>query len=355
MFTDNEQIRYSRHFNVKKIGQAGQTKLKQASVLCVGAGGIGSPALLYLAAAGIGRIGIVDHDTVSLSNLQRQILFQSNECGEPKVDRATNRLQQLNPTITIETHPEQLNLDNAEQLIKDYDIVLDGTDNYPSRYLVNDVCHFLNKPLIAASIFQFSGQLSLFNFANGPCYRCLYPQQPDSTLSPNCSEAGVLGVIPGILGTLAALEVIKVILNLGKNLAGRLAVFDGLKHSLKDYQINTSPNCPLCNESKHYHELNTPSLIKQLSQAELESLVNAEKDNCLLIDVRSLAEYQQSHLSNSLCYPLDKLLKQSSPDLPKDKKLLLYCSKGIRSQRAAEWLQTQGYQQFYVLRGGLDT
>lgn len=351
-FSSEEELRYNRHFAVNKVGVAGQHKLKKTAVLCIGAGGIGSPALLYLAAAGIGTLGIIDNDTVSLSNLQRQVLFSTEEQGQLKTACAANRLTALNPEITINTHPSRLNLDNAESLISAYDIILDGTDNYASRYLINDVCHTLKKPLVAASIFQFSGQLSLFNVPNGPCYRCLYPESPTPSLSPNCSEAGVLGVTPGILGTLAALEVIKVRLQLGDTLAGKLAIFDGLKQSLKHYAFSVSKDCPLCSGKAHYRDLHPQNLITTLSQTELPPFIEQEKQQLLLIDVRTEAEHQHFHLPGSQCLPLDQLTQQAN-SLPKDKKLLLYCAKGTRSQQAAEWLQNQGYQQLYVLEGGL--
>lgn len=355
IFSSEELIRYSKHLNITRIGENGQKKLKHSSVLCVGAGGIGGPALLYLASQGIGKIGIIDNDDVSLSNLHRQILFSTEQCAQRKTDCSKKQLLSLNPNINVHLYHENLHVKNAENILSSYDIILDGTDNYESRYLINDVSHYLKKPLVAASVFQFSGQIGLFNYNGGPCYRCLYPEKPDAGLIPNCSEAGVLGVIPGILGTMAALEVVKVILNIGDTLTGKLGVFNGLDMSLKLYTFHPSKECVLCHGTHHYDNLNLKENVNYISADEIDDTLQYDNEEIMLIDVRSKKEHDFYHLPNSILYPLPDMLNSKQLSLPcRGLKTIIYCEKGNRSKEAVQFLQKHGYNNVYSLEGGIE-
>ena len=241
-----EITRYSRHLIMPEVGMDGQLKLKQAKVLCIGTGGLGAPLGLYLAAAGVGRIGLVDFDKVDLSNLQRQILFDTNDIGRPKIEAATNRLRNLNPDIQIDNFETRLTSENALDILKDYDIVVDGTDNFPTRYLVNDACVILGKPNVYGSIFRFEGQITIFGYPGGPCYRCLYPEPPPPGLVPSCAEGGVLGVLPGIVGAIQAAETLKLIIGKGEPLVGRLLLFDALAMRFRELKLRKNPECPVC-------------------------------------------------------------------------------------------------------------
>lgn len=254
-FTQEQLTRYSRHFLLPEVGEAGQARLLDAKVLMVGAGGLGSPSAYYLAAAGVGTLGIVDHDVVDLSNLQRQILHSNDRIGEPKTESARQTLQGLNPDVRVVPYAERLGSDNVMEVIADYDIVVDGCDNFPTRYLVNDACVMTGKPNVHGSIFQFEGQVSVFHPGNGPCYRCLYPEPPPPGMAPSCAEAGVLGVLPGLIGTIQAVETIKLILGKGDSLAGRLLHFNTLTMEVNTLRLRQDPECPMCGEKPTIHEL----------------------------------------------------------------------------------------------------
>lgn len=254
-FTQEQLTRYSRHFLLPEVGEAGQARLLDARVLMVGAGGLGSPSAYYLAAAGVGTLGIVDHDVVDLSNLQRQILHSNDRIGEPKTESARQTLQGLNPDVRVVPYAERLSSDNVMEVIADYDIVVDGCDNFPTRYLVNDACVMTGKPNVHGSIFQFEGQVSVFHPGNGPCYRCLYPEPPPPGMAPSCAEAGVLGVLPGLIGTIQAVETIKLILGKGDSLAGRLLHFNTLTMEVNTLRLRQDPECPMCGEKPTIHEL----------------------------------------------------------------------------------------------------
>ena len=254
-FTQEQLTRYSRHFLLPEVGEAGQARLLDARVLMVGAGGLGSPSAYYLAAAGVGALGIVDHDVVDLSNLQRQILHSNDRIGEPKTESARQTLQGLNPDVRVVPYAERLSSDNIMEIIADYDIVVDGCDNFPTRYLVNDACVMTGKPNVHGSIFQFEGQVSVFHPGNGPCYRCLYPEPPPPGMAPSCAEAGVLGVLPGLIGTIQAVETIKLILDKGDSLAGRLLHFNTLTMEVSTLRLRQDPECPMCGEKPTIHDL----------------------------------------------------------------------------------------------------
>ena len=252
--TKEEIQRYSRHLIMPEVGMDGQLKLKQAKVLCIGTGGLGAPLGLYLAAAGVGRIGLVDFDTVDSTNLQRQILFSTTDVGRPKIAAAADRLRGLNPDIQIDTFETRLTSDNALDLFKDYDIIVDGTDNFPTRYLVNDACVLLGKPNVYGSIFRFEGQITVFGAPGGPCYRCLYPEPPPPGLVPSCAEGGVLGVLPGIVGSIQAAETLKLIIGKGESLVGRLLLFDALAMRFRELKLRKNPECPVCGDASHRDE-----------------------------------------------------------------------------------------------------
>lgn len=359
-FSTSELIRYSRHFSLPEVGVTGQKKLKAARVLCIGAGGLGSPLLIYLAASGIGTIGIVDADLVDLSNLQRQLLYTTNDLKKPKAATAKDKLLQINPELIVKNYNIYLKKDNAFDLIKDYDIVVDGTDNFATRYLVNDVCFYLKKPNVYASIFQFEGQCSVFNFQEGPCYRCLYPEPPPQGLIPNCAEGGILGVIAGIMGSIQANEVIKLILNIGESLAGRLLTVDALSMRFKEYQIHKHFDCCLCIKNKdfdsfHDYDLSScelpPNLHKnEISVSKLQELKNQNED-FILLDVREQYEYDICNLGGQLI-PLTILEKQLGA-LDRNKNYIVYCKTGIRSKQAVNFMVLHGFTSVKNLAGGI--
>ena len=347
-FNQDELQRYRRHFSVPEIGIKGQLKLKNSSILLIGAGGIGAPAALYLAACGIGKIGIIDDDSVELSNLQRQILYTSQDNGKAKVNCAKTALNKLNANVDIETIKQRINADNAADLIAEYDLIIDGSDNYPTRYIVNDACYSQQKPLLSASIFNFNGQLSLFNYQDGPCYRCLYQDPPAADLIPNCAQAGVLGVVPGILASLAVNEAIKLFLQTGENLSGKLVNFDGLKLELKKYQISKHPNCPCCQLQQKFQ----PAQKAHTSQVPIityQELQNTK--DYLLLDVREAWEHELGHLPNSRHVPLGELIAADLNE-HKNQKIVVYCRSGMRSAKAVRMLQAAGFAGAVSLDGG---
>lgn len=358
VFSPKELQRYSRHFNLSEVGVEGQARLKAARVLCVGAGGLGSPLLLYLAAAGVGTLGIVDHDVVEISNLQRQVLFTTNNIGQNKTIAAANQIRALNPEITVNTYKTQLNVDNIEEIVASYDIIADLTDNFATRFLINDYCASVKKPTVSASIYQFEGQLSVFNTNDGPCYRCLFAHSPDSDAIPNCELGGVLGVLPGVVGTLQATEIIKLILNTGKLLTGRLLIYNALSLTFKEFEIKKDPNCPCCSNLTYPSTIATEG-VTPMSKHHLTSITPEELANLkqtaadfFLLDVREPYEYEISNIGGYLI-PLSELPSRLD-ELNKNQPIVVHCKVGGRSKMAAELLVRSGFHNVKNLEGGID-
>jgi len=366
-FTKEELARYNRHIIIPEFGEAAQQKLKAARVLIIGSGGLGSPALLYLTAAGVGTIGIVDFDVVDDSNLQRQVLFDIHEIGKPKVEAARRRLEALNPHVRFILHNTHINSGNALDIIKDYDVVADGTDNFPTRYLVNDATLLLDKPNVYASIFQFEGQVSVFNYVNrqgerGPNYRDLYPTPPPPGLVPSCAEGGVLGVLPGIIGSLQALEVIKVITGIGEPLSGRFFTFDALNFENRTFNIKRRDDNPVNGKNPTIHELIDyeqfcgmraveEKPVKEITVQELyDWQVKGKKFK--LIDVREPYEYKIVQIGGDLI-PL-ATVSEHADQIPRDVDVVMYCNAGVRSLKAIRELEEKfGFGNLYNLKGGI--
>lgn len=348
-----ELKRYNRHIILPEIGKEGQEKLNKASVLVIGAGGLGCPVLLYLAAAGIGKIGIVDFDVVDESNLQRQVLYTTQDIGLPKALQAQKRLQHLNPFLTIEAHPLKINRDNALELFADYDIIVDGSDSFATRYLVNDASVMLHKPLVFGSIFKFEGQVSVFNYQGGPTYRCLYPEPPNEGEVPNCSEIGVMGVLPGITGTMQANEVIKIVTGLGEVLSGKLLMFDALSMTFNTISFSPIP------ENKQIKALIDYELfcgienskIKEISPEGLKKKIQ-NQENFQLIDVRNEDEFEKFNIGGQLI-PLAGFENRLS-EIARDREVVLICQSGKRSAKAASILEKHQYAKVLNLKGGLN-
>jgi len=364
--TPQELVRYSRHIKLSEVGEDGQRRLKRASVLIVGAGGLGSPAALYLAAAGVGRIGIVDFDTVDLSNLQRQLLHDTDHVGARKTNSASARLGAINPLVRVETIDEELSAANALDVIAAYDMVIDGTDNFKTRYLTNDACVLLGKPNIYGSVLRFEGQASVFATPEGPCYRCLFPEPPPPGLVPSCAEAGVLGVLPGLVGTIQATEAIKIILGIGDTLAGRLLLVDALAMSFRTIRLRRDPDCPACGTREiqsliDYDELCAPratalgqraASVQEITPRDLAERVR-RGDLIDLIDVREPYEWRIARIDGARLIPLGQLggaLAEFQPD----RDVVLYCHHGFRSRTAAEFLVERGFRRVWNLTGGID-
>jgi sulfur-carrier protein adenylyltransferase/sulfurtransferase len=365
--TTDDLSRYSRHLILPEVGTEGQQKLKAARVLCVGTGGLGSPLALYLTAAGIGTLGLVDFDVVDSSNLQRQIIHSTKDIGRKKIDSAEEKLTALNPAIKIVKHETMLTSANALDIIKDYDIVADGTDNFPTRYLVNDACVLLGKPNAYGSIFRFEGQASVFATESGPCYRCLYPEPPPPGLVPSCAEGGVLGILPGLVGVIQATEVIKLILGKGETLAGRLLLVDALNMRFRELKLRKNPDCPVCGTNptvtrlidyeqfcgimpETSQEKNMKNGIPQISVKELKARRDAGED-VFLLDVREPYEYQIAQIGGTLIPQND--VPNRLADIPRDREIVVQCRSGARSQRIAELLKQSGYTQVVNLAGGI--
>lgn len=358
--TDRELAHYSRQLSLRDLGAEGQAKLKRASVLLVGLGGLGSPLAMYLAAAGVGRIGIVEFDAVDASNLHRQVLFGHSQLSEPKLACGAARLRDLNPNVAIEEHPCRLTRDNARRLIADYDIVADGADNFATRYLVNDSCVLEGKPLVSASILAFEGQLSVYNHAGGPCYRCLFPEPSPASLVPSCAEGGVLGVLPGVMGTLQATEVVKLILGLGAIASGRLIHYDALALAFATFHVARNPDCALCGTRPTIHELvdydafcsgDVETSLPQLSPSQAAKLAESEP-GVAFIDVRDRHERLVDTLPGSTHVPLEQLIDAGVP-FPTTACLVVFCASGSRSLLAVETLRRRGYERVHNLDGGL--
>ena len=375
--SNNEIARYSRHLILPEVGMEGQQKLKAAKVLCVGTGGLGAPMTYYLAAAGVGTIGLVDFDVVDESNLQRQIIHSTKDVGRPKIDSAAEKLTALNPNIKIVKHETMLTSANAMEIIKDYDIVADGTDNFPTRYLVNDACVLSgNKPNAYGSIFRFEGQASVFATEDGPCYRCLYPEPPPPGLVPSCAEGGVLGILPGLVGVIQATEVIKLILGNGEPLIGRLLLVDSLGMRFRELKLRKNPDCPVCGKNPTVTELidyqqfcgitpepkadqvNQTTLnqtpvqngIPQISPRELKQRLDSGED-LFVLDVREPHEYQIANLGAKLI-PLGDLPARVG-ELDKNREIVVHCKSGGRSQKASEFLAQNGFKNVQNLAGGI--
>jgi molybdopterin/thiamine biosynthesis adenylyltransferase/rhodanese-related sulfurtransferase len=370
MSLSNDEVkRYSRHLIMPEVGVEGQEKLKQGSVLCVGAGGLGSPAALYLAAAGVGRIGIVDFDVVDYSNLQRQVIHGTPDVGRSKLASAKDRLLALNPHITVDTYETALSSKNALELFKPYDVILDGTDNFPTRYLTNDACVLLGKPNAYGSIFRFEGQASVFATKNGPCYRCLYPEPPPPGLVPSCAEGGVLGVLPGVIGTIQATEAIKLIMGIGEPLIGRFVIYDALRMKFRELKLKKDPDCPVCGTHPTVTELidyeqfcgvapaaqevavSTASNETETDVKELKRKIDAKED-FFLLDVREPNEFKIGRIPGSTLIPLGEV-PQRFAEIPRDKEIIVHCKMGARSARAASFLREQGFTNVKNLKGGI--
>ena len=363
--TNLEVARYSRHLIMPEVGMRGQLKLKEASVLCIGAGGLGSPVALYLAAAGVGRIGIVDFDVVDYSNLQRQVIHGTPDVGRPKLDSARDRLNAINPEVTVETHDVALSSDNALDLLTGYDIIVDGTDNFPTRYLVNDACVLLGKPNVYGSIFRFEGQASVFATKDGPCYRCLYPEPPPPGLVPSCAEGGVLGILPGVVGTIQATEAVKLIIGVGEPLINRFMIYDALRMRFRELKLRKDPECPVCGENPTVTELIdyeqfcgiVPAATTD-TQASDDTTVEELKgrldrqDGVFVLDVREPQEYQICRIPDSTLIPLGDL-PQRLTELEGHDDMVVHCKSGVRSAKAVKLLREAGFSKAKNLRGGI--
>jgi len=365
--TTDDLSRYSRHLILPEVGMEGQRKLKAAKVLCVGTGGLGSPMAFYLAAAGIGTLGLVDFDVVDASNLQRQIIHSTKDIGRKKLDSAEEKLVALNPVLNVVKHDTLLSSANALDILKDYDIVADGTDNFPTRYLVNDACVLLGKPNVYGSIFRFEGQASVFATEEGPCYRCLYPEPPPPGLVPSCAEGGVLGILPGLVGVIQATEVIKLILGNGAPLIGRLLLVDALNMRFRELKLRKNPECPVCGEHptvtqlidyqqfcgivpESAQESSVKNGIPQMTVKELKRRLDAGED-LQLIDVREPYEVQIAQMGGKLIPQND--VPQRLAEIDRDREVVVHCRSGARSQRIAEFLKQNGYPRVANLAGGI--
>ncbi len=369
MELNNDEIRrYSRHLILPEVGLNGQKKICSSSVLCIGAGGLGSPIAMYLAAAGIGKIGILDFDAVDFSNLQRQIIHGTEDVGRPKTDSAKATLNRINPNVEVIIHNTRITSENALDLIRPYDIVVDGTDNFPTRYLTNDACVLLKKPNVYGSIFRFEGQASVFApHLGGPCYRCLYPEPPPPGMVPSCAEGGVLGVLPGIIGTIQATEILKLALGKGSSLVGRLLLFNALDMKFRELKLRRDPQCPLCGESPTITELIDYEMFCGISpepavptdrpdEVTVQEMKRALEDSKLgirVIDVREPDEYQIAHVNGVPLLPLSAL-SQRFTELDPNQQYYIHCKSGVCSLRALEFLREQGFKYLKSVKGGID-
>jgi adenylyltransferase/sulfurtransferase len=365
-FSRDDLLRYSRHLLLPEVGVAGQKRLRQAKVLVVGAGGLGSPTALYLAAAGVGEIGLVDFDAVDLSNLQRQVLYSTADVGRPKLVAAAERLEGLNPGVRVVPHGHALSSANAMEVLRPYDVIVDGTDNFPTRYLVNDASVLLGKPNVYGSIYRFEGQVSVFDARRGPCYRCLYPEPPPPDLVPSCAEAGVLGVLPGVVGVLQATETVKLLLGIGEPLIGRLLLYDALAMSFRELKLKKNPDCVLCSAHPTQTGLidypafcgvpapgatpaavTVPVITPEALQAELRS-----DDPPLVIDVREPEEWALGHLAEARLIPKGQLAERVD-EITRAREVVLYCRSGTRSGQATRQLLDLGFRNVKSLQGGI--
>lgn len=360
-----ELQRYSRHLLIPQVGLDGQQRLKESSVLLVGSGALGSPAAMYLAAAGVGRLGLVDDDVVDVSNLQRQILHGESWVGRSKLESATARLREINPHVVIEAHKVRFNSDNALEIAARYDLIVDGSDNFPTRFLTNDTAFFLKKPLVFGAIHRFEGQTAVFApHLGGPCYRCLLPQMPTPGSVPSCAEAGVLGVLPGIIGSIQAMEAIKCLLGVGTLPLGKLTIYDALQSSFRSLRLQRDPQCRLCGDHPSVHGVAnaettassscslTPNDMESITTAELRKKIATGLDG-LLIDVRQPDEHAVAHIDGSRLIPLAELESQLG-SLPKDQKIYVHCKAGGRSAKAVQLMEAHGFLHAINVAGGMD-
>jgi sulfur-carrier protein adenylyltransferase/sulfurtransferase len=365
--TNDEVRRYSRHLILPEVGMAGQKKICSASVLCIGAGGLGSPIAMYLAAAGIGKIGIVDFDSVDFSNLQRQIIHGTEDVGRPKTLSAKETINAINPNVEVVLHNARLTSENAMDIIAQYDVVVDGTDNFPTRYLTNDACVLLKKANVYGSIFRFEGQASVFApHLGGPCYRCLYPEPPPPGMVPSCAEGGVLGVLPGIIGTIQATEIIKLALGKGSSLIGRLLLFNALDMNFRELKLRRDPQCPICGEKPTISKLidyeqfcgiaPEPAVAAfnpdEVTVQEMKKALDDPKLGIKVIDVREPDEYQIAHIEGVPLIPLGTL-PQRFTDLDPNQALYVHCKSGMRSLKAVQFLKEQGFKYAKSVKGGI--
>ncbi len=365
--TPAEIQRYARHLIMPEVAMAGQKRLKAAKVLCIGTGGLGAPLTLYLAAAGVGTLGLADFDVVDVSNLQRQIIHFTSDVGRPKIDSAEEKLRAINPDLNVRRHEHAVDSSNALELFADYDVIVDGTDNFPTRYLVNDACVLLGKPNVYGSIFRFDGQATVFHPPHGPCYRCLYPVPPPPDLVPNCAEGGVLGILPGLIGVIQATETVKLILGAGKPLIGRLLLYDALEMSFREMKVRKNPKCPICGPDPSIRELidyqefcgvrgpetsNSDSVPKdEITALELKACLD-RGEQTLILDVRNPEEITICRIAGSKVIPLPELparLGELDPGTP----MVVHCKSGVRSAKAIALLQAAGFSRLKNLKGGI--
>jgi adenylyltransferase/sulfurtransferase len=363
-FANEERLRYSRHLIMPEVTLAGQRRLKAARVLCIGAGGLGSPAALYLAAAGVGTLGLVDGDRVDLSNLQRQILHGTTDVGRSKLASARDRIADANPHVDVRLYETRFTSANALEIVRDYDVIVDGSDNFPTRYLSSDVCVFTGKPNVYGSVFRFDGQSTVFGpHLGGPCYRCLFPEPPPAGSVANCAEAGVLGVLPGIVGMLQAVEALKLILGLGDSLLGRLLHIDALKMKFREFKLRRDPECPVCGENPTIRELvDYEAFCGAAAPADadgdelsVEQLQRKRQvgESFLLLDVREPQEYEIARIDGGVLIPLRELPQRLS-ELAADQETVVYCHAGVRSAHAVQILRNAGFSRAINLTGGID-
>lgn len=361
----DEILRYSRHLIMPEVGMEGQLKLKQASVLLIGTGGLGAPLGMYLAAAGIGRIGLVDFDVVDHTNLQRQIIHGTKDVGRKKLDSAADTMHDINPYVQIDKYEVALTSENALDILKDYDLVIDGTDNFPTRYLVNDACVLLGKPNVYGSIFRFEGQATVFAYQGGPCYRCLYPEPPPPGLVPSCAEGGVLGILPGLIGVVQATEAVKLILGTGEPLVGRLMLYDALAMRFRELKLRRNPECPVCGDHPtikeliDYHqfcgvprETQEPVFVEgDLTALEVKQKID-RGENFILVDVREPHEYQIASIPQARLIPLGQVAQRLNELNPSDE-IVMHCKSGMRSAKAVDLLKQSGFRKVRNMKGGI--
>jgi len=366
--SQEEILRYSRHLIMPEVGMTGQEKIKNASILLIGCGGLGSPLSMYLAAAGVGHLGLVDFDLTDFTNLRRQVAFGTQDVGRPKVEATRDRINQINPNVKVTTYREKLTSENVMEIFKPYDIIIDGTDNFPTRYLVNDACVLLKKPNVYGSIFRFEGQATVFWAEKGPCYRCLYPEPPPPGMVPSCAEGGVLGILPGTIGLIQATEAIKMILGLGEPLTGRLLLYNAIDMKFREVKIQKDPECPICGKNPTIHALidyeqfcgiglgqeevtvNTNG-IPEMTVQELKAKID-KGEKYTLIDVREPHEYQIGKIPGSRLIPLGEIALRAA-EIDTADEVILQCRSGARSAKALEQLRTMGFKRLKNLKGGI--
>ncbi len=362
--TKDEVLRYSRHLIMPEVGMEGQIKLKAAKVLCIGAGGLGSPLAMYLAAAGVGVIGMVDFDVVDFTNLQRQIIHGTSDVGRPKLDSAAETLKEINPFVEVRKFETRLSSENALDIFREFDLVVDGTDNFPTRYLVNDACVLTGKPNVYGSIFRFEGQASVLATKDGPCYRCWYPEPPPPGLVPSCAEGGVLGILPGLVGVIQATEAVKLILGIGEPLIGRVLLVDALGMNFRQLKLKKNPDCPVCGTHRTItrlidyqqfcgirgEEAPVSTTVPEMTVEELKRRLDAKED-LFVLDVREPHEYQICHLNGHLI-PLGDLPKRVH-ELDSSREIVAHCRSGVRSAKAVDFLRQAGFKKVHNLQGGI--